>query len=74
MVYPADDTVLRLKLLTQEVRRLAESVKETASRARESVPPPPPDETTRDPSIDATRDDPLAAVRRAAADSTRRPP
>lgn len=67
MVYPADDTVLRLRLLTQEVRRLAESVKS----ARESASS---DEGACGPSADAAPDDPLADIRRAAADSTRRLP
>lgn len=66
MVYPADDTVLRLRLLTQEVRRLAESVKsarESAASA-EAAPTPP---------ADAAPADPLADIRRAVASARRLP-
>ncbi|HEX6910086.1 MAG TPA: hypothetical protein VF142_06820 [Longimicrobium sp.] len=72
MVYPADDTVLRLSLLAREVRRLADSLKDATSHAREETSSR--DEAAYGASAAAAPEDPLAGVRRAAAAASRRLP
>ena len=38
MVYPADDTILRLRLLTKEIRELTACVRAEIDRSRSNLP------------------------------------